>query len=604
MPCTFSLTAGSRRHSARFRRTIFLALALTTGVIIPASAQEIPKGCTTSAGDALARAIHESRITEAGAAPFHLKAKSEPMYKNGPQFSAEIEEYWVARDKFRRTIHSPEFDQTLIVNGSARFERDSSNYLPDWIYTVTEALFDVVPQHSIDQVSAIKTELGVSSSFAPPNEASICELKYFPVGTDGKTTVTWTGYLRFEPRSGRIAWISSTGFDAGFKDYSGFHGKSVARTIETFPPVSRGDVTTKITELSDLSSPDESLFAISDATPPAQQLRTVALPETEYRKLAVSPPPMNWAPVKRKPSSGSLTTYIVTDRDGTVRDCRYIISNNAELADSAVALIKQWHFKPYIVDGVPMQVETTMTFPYETKVEGDQAAFELPSVYFKRGRDLTYPREEGSKPFHLHAAFDGAGPFFGMHGEYDEVWNSPNHWKRVVTMGKTPIAESRVDDDHYVENPPPAYAALIRDVILAATSDFPGFAYFTPDSDWVMKNGRLQENLVTRVAMARIQDDGNMGYPVAFYFDPDGLLRARAASAGIPTGLRSAEAFYYDQFEEFGAQKIPRQIGMTVDGNSVFKFHIDVLEPAQIVPDEVFILPKIKPKDWAFTGIW
>jgi hypothetical protein len=39
-----------------------------------------------------------------------------------------IEEYWVSPTKWRRTIESPEFKQTLVVNGTDIWEKDIGDY--------------------------------------------------------------------------------------------------------------------------------------------------------------------------------------------------------------------------------------------------------------------------------------------------------------------------------------------------------------------------------------------------------------------------------------------------------------------------------------------
>lgn len=52
---------------------------------------------------------------------------------------------WVAPDKWKRTIRSAEFCQTLIVNGDKIFEQDSDDYLPLAIQVLTTAMVDPRP---------------------------------------------------------------------------------------------------------------------------------------------------------------------------------------------------------------------------------------------------------------------------------------------------------------------------------------------------------------------------------------------------------------------------------------------------------------------------
>ena len=175
-------------------------------------------------------------------------------------------------------------------------------------------------------------------------------------------------------KTGTLEWISGTGFAAGFKGFEPFHGKLVPRLIETFPWIAHGDVNTKIVELDDLNAPDEALFAVSNPTPPESQLRFVELTEVEYRKLAIDPPVMKWPAVKVRPTTGNLVTRIVTDRSGQVRDYSFVVSHNMSIAEGVEPLIRQWRFKPFLVDGVPVEVLTTLTFAFDMVCQGTVAA--------------------------------------------------------------------------------------------------------------------------------------------------------------------------------------------------------------------------------------
>jgi hypothetical protein len=69
------------------------------------------------------QAIERSQITLPGSHPFILKAKvSEATNPANTNYNAEIEKYWVAPDKWRRTVKTSAFSQTLIVNGEKSSE--------------------------------------------------------------------------------------------------------------------------------------------------------------------------------------------------------------------------------------------------------------------------------------------------------------------------------------------------------------------------------------------------------------------------------------------------------------------------------------------------
>ena len=71
-----------------------------------------------SLADLANKVAKRSQITFPGSRPFVLKAKvldsTNPANTN---YTAEIEEYWVAPDKWRRVVKTPSFSETLTVNG-------------------------------------------------------------------------------------------------------------------------------------------------------------------------------------------------------------------------------------------------------------------------------------------------------------------------------------------------------------------------------------------------------------------------------------------------------------------------------------------------------
>jgi hypothetical protein len=85
----------------------------------------------------------QGTLTEPGATPFYLQAT---ITKRGdPSEHIEVEMSWISPTKWRRTIHSAEFSQTVIVNGDKVFEEDSDDYFPLGVHTLVTAMVDPVP---------------------------------------------------------------------------------------------------------------------------------------------------------------------------------------------------------------------------------------------------------------------------------------------------------------------------------------------------------------------------------------------------------------------------------------------------------------------------
>src|SRR5882724_7143900 len=92
-----------------------LSLALLSLLAVTVGAQETSDK-VVSIGQAADHAVQQSKLTLTGGTPFHLKAHIANAGATKPEYSADVEEYWVSPEKWRRTVQSRGFTQTLIAN--------------------------------------------------------------------------------------------------------------------------------------------------------------------------------------------------------------------------------------------------------------------------------------------------------------------------------------------------------------------------------------------------------------------------------------------------------------------------------------------------------
>jgi hypothetical protein len=85
---------------------------------------------TAPVGEIASQAVEKSKLTLPGSTAFHLKAKIVESTNPDSDYKADVEEYWVSPEKWRRTIQSPGFSQTLIVNGDSISEKDTGDFCP------------------------------------------------------------------------------------------------------------------------------------------------------------------------------------------------------------------------------------------------------------------------------------------------------------------------------------------------------------------------------------------------------------------------------------------------------------------------------------------
>jgi protein TonB len=54
----------------------------------------------------------------------------------------------------------------------------------------------------------------------------------------------------------------------------------------------------------------------------------------------------------------------VIDRDGNIRNLT-LASGHPMLVQGAIDAVRQWHYRPYLLNGQPVEVETTITVTFK-----------------------------------------------------------------------------------------------------------------------------------------------------------------------------------------------------------------------------------------------
>src|SRR6478752_2421340 len=133
--------------TTKFRRSCAfpaLRLLLLLGLFSAANLLAQEEGRRITMAEAVDHGLEQSRLTVAGGAPFHLKAHIAADNAR-PEYSADVEEYWLAPEKWRRTVQSAGFSQTLVSNGGQLSEKITGDYYPFWLHDLVTALFDPLP---------------------------------------------------------------------------------------------------------------------------------------------------------------------------------------------------------------------------------------------------------------------------------------------------------------------------------------------------------------------------------------------------------------------------------------------------------------------------
>lgn len=364
-----------------------LSLRRVIGILYPFVITSSFVAAADSIADLPKKAIERSQITAPGSRPFFLKARTlEITNPANTNYSAEIEEYWAAPDKWRRTVKTSDFSQTLIVNGEKTSEKLTGDYYPNWLRTIVAAIFDA-------GAALQGVDLSRSSDNPVLGGSQICRRFTYMAGIAPVSNKVFSSFC-FE--DGLLASVGKPGYQVSYKNYKSFAGKHVARTIGEYIE-SGTELEARIDELTELKSPDEARFATADTSAP---LRTLQVREETLRSLAVNAPDIAWPTVRSGADKGTLSLYVCLDRSGHVREIYELNTSNPGLSDVARDQVMKWQFKQAVSQGVPVQVESILTFAFQTAI-----ANPIPVLEEDQGSKLILHRVEPTWP----AGFAPAG---------------------------------------------------------------------------------------------------------------------------------------------------------------------------------------------------
>jgi periplasmic protein TonB len=92
-------------------------------------------------------------------------------------------------------------------------------------------------------------------------------------------------------------------------------------------------------------------------------IEPVNVPEAAERALLTDHPAVAY-PSSAKGQQGTVVLQVLIGRDGTVQDAKFIQGSLA-FARTAIDGVKQWKFKPYVMNGRPVSVTTLMTMSFK-----------------------------------------------------------------------------------------------------------------------------------------------------------------------------------------------------------------------------------------------
>jgi TonB family protein len=556
-------------------RCFFLAAALTI-LCSPTRADDAEEFKSL-----VARASQLSNLTEFGSLPFHLKILAADRHKLHPEFNTYIELWWAAPDKWRRQITSQSFSQRAVQNGTRYYESSSSAYFPWWLHEVTNYLVHPVP---VEELADVVPQL----TGTPPLRCAEWQTEF----TEGVDSIGIHNSLCFNP-DGLVqrAFTRTMGVQLGA--YVPFGEKRVPGGLLLDTKSADGsyvELVAGVTKLEHLAEKD-SFFAVAQDTGLAARTRFVSVPQSALQDYKLEVPPVQWPVVYNFPVTGMMTINVKIDRDGAIREIGSPISRNVLLSAAAVAQVKKWRFRPFLVDGAPVQVNVDLAFRFETHAEmlGSNEAH-LPLIPFltriQTSRRLSDPRAEGGRPFHLHAIFQYAD---NSVGSYEEFWQAPTKWKREAVYGDATFTETRKGDLTYQKVSGSSFSLRQMDDFLdEMKGHFPRIDGSFIEADWGQSAVQVHSLNLARVARGQVDAENTPTSGQAYWFDSAGLLQAAFVAPRTSA---------YSDFTQWNGKLIPGHIAVTDKDVPVLNVTFDhIEESAAPLADSLLALEDVEPQ--------
>jgi hypothetical protein len=289
---------------------------------------------------------------------------------------------------------------------------DVGDYYPYWLSNFVTAVFELLPAPMVD---LLKKSTSPMPSAGSGNNSTSCVS--FAARVD-----RWV--ICFENDHGVFESIFTKGSGASYKDYKKFGNKWVARSVVDNPNPGT-TVEARITELTDLTQPDEQMFQVQQPTPQDQRIKSVRIDEDMLLKMSLGSTEIKWPTVGEGLLKGGCGVYVSADRFGQVREAIPEGCDNAALEEPLHDAVMTWRLKPAVADGVPVQVEALLGTPFQTTLD---PAKSLPNLTDSERRGLAtniitpiFP--PGTAPlgtkFTVGISVDETGKYAGIQNSHD-----------------------------------------------------------------------------------------------------------------------------------------------------------------------------------------
>ena len=335
-------------------------LGLACGAVFVALAFDASAEDTTALTEKLHRAAALNSIDDATMKPWHLKLSFQLFDDKGtPTEKGTIEEWWAGPSTYKTVYTSPSYTSTEIETKDGLYRTKGAERTPRLVEYILDQVVHPLPRDS-DLASALpifdehhfgKTKMDCIMLARPKaGEFSLAHFGIAPIycfdqGRDS---------LRLS-----YAFISQAALRTRIGLFQG-HEVVVDQTI-TLTSATEATAHLDALESSPASEADLNPSTDLEKIPNHKGLLSIVTAGS----ILTSVPPIYPEGARSRRVSGIVVLSAVIGEDGRIHSLKALSSPEDDLTHEALTAVQQWTYKPYLVDGMPVEVDTILTVNFE-----------------------------------------------------------------------------------------------------------------------------------------------------------------------------------------------------------------------------------------------
>ncbi|HWE84640.1 MAG TPA: energy transducer TonB [Terracidiphilus sp.] len=293
--------------------------------------------------------------------PWHVKAKYQLYDLNGNPTGQGEWEYWWASPKVHRqswTRDGLSRGDWFVADGK-QFRKESGAPLRYFERQVESALLAPLPTEVAQDANRMKLE--VKTVAAGNGSQLTCVSSQLQWMVDGRPTSPDSAVAEdycFDPPTRALRMKYSNHLITEFNQIARTQGKYLARQVDILAGKLKVFSVT-VESVGGIDAADSALTPPADAADVSpEDAEQPARGNVTTGSLVKKTTPVYPMVAKMSRIQGTVILGAVIGKDGSIHDLEVLASPSPLLAKAAVDAVRTWQYKPYLLNGVPVEVET------------------------------------------------------------------------------------------------------------------------------------------------------------------------------------------------------------------------------------------------------